>query len=71
MKGNGVAKYKVIGPHSVAGVETGGVVELDPEEAGWLVEAGHLELDATPKPKAKAAGIHQSDPELNKGGEQT
>lgn len=68
-----MAQYTVIGRHSVAGVEQGGVVELDPEEAGWLIEAGHLAVIATPRSKAKAPAAadvpEQSDSDSDKGGE--
>lgn len=41
-----MAKYKVIGPHSIAGVSTGGTVDLEDDkdvDAAALVAAGHLE----------------------------
>lgn len=69
-----MAKYQIVGPRPVAGVEPGGVVEFHPEEAAWLIEAGHLAPIAT-KSKAKAAKVevvedNQSDSELSEGGEQ-
>lgn len=68
-----MAQYKVVGPRTVAGVEPGGVVEFHPEEADWLIEAGHLAPIATQKSKAKApakAVENQSDSEPSEGGEQ-
>jgi hypothetical protein len=43
-----MAKYRVIGPHAVDGVETGGVVELD-FDATRLIEGGHIEVIAARK----------------------
>lgn len=68
-----MAKFKVVGPRTVAGVEPGGVVEFDAEEANWLIEAGHLAPIATSKSKAKAPAEvveDQSDFEPSEGGEQ-
>jgi len=67
-----MAKYKIVGPRAVAGILPGGVVEFDPEEAGWLIEAGHLAPIATSKSKAKApaeAVENQSDSEPSEGGD--
>lgn len=65
-------KYKIVGPRSVAGVEPGGVVEFSSEEAGWLIEAGHLALFATntkaKADKAEAVDI-PSEIDLSEGGE--
>jgi hypothetical protein len=67
-----MAKYKIVGPRSVAGIAPGGVVEFDVEEAAWLVEAGHLAPFAT-KTKAKALKAEAvdipSDTDPNEGGE--
>jgi hypothetical protein len=60
-KETAVTQYKVIGTRAVAGVAPGGVVELAPEDAAYLVEIGHLEVFATRKSK--------TTPETSEGGE--
>ncbi len=69
-----MAKYQIVGPRAVAGVLPGGVVEFDPDEAAWLIEAGHLAAIATKSktkaPKVEVVDDNQSDPELSEGGEQ-
>ena len=40
-------RYRVIGPRTIAGVESGGVVEFDEDtsvDVGALVAAGHVEI---------------------------
>jgi hypothetical protein len=46
-----MAKYKVVGPHAVAGVAPGGVVELEGELIPHLVEVGHVAPVATKSPQ--------------------
>jgi hypothetical protein len=42
-------RFKVVGPHAVDGVGTGGNVKIDdPDRARYLIRAGHL---AKPAPK--------------------
>jgi hypothetical protein len=67
------AKFRVIGPRVVAGVEPGGTLELSPDEAHWLIEAGHLERIATkrksaPAAKAADAGVTDSEIDPSEGG---
>lgn len=53
-----IHKAKVIGPHKVGGVATGGTVELDDEvvNVAALVSGGNVELIPAPESKpAKAA----------------
>lgn len=52
-----MAKYKIVGPRSVAGSAPGKTVELDLPEANIaaLVKAGHIAPVAA-KPAAKVAG---------------
>ena len=42
-------RYKIVGGQAIAGIEPGGTVEMSPEEAAWLIEAGHLEPVSQPK----------------------
>jgi hypothetical protein len=71
--GASMAKFRVIGPRVVAGVEPGGTLELSPDEAHWLIEAGHLERIATkrksaPAAKAADAGVTDSEIDPSEGG---
>lgn len=53
-----MAKYKIIGPRSVAGVEPGKTVELDLPEANIaaLVKAGHI-APVVAKPESPGKGF--------------
>lgn len=37
-------KYRVVGRHTVCGIEPGGFIELTSTQAASLVEAGHIKL---------------------------
>lgn len=55
-----MAKYRVIGPHAVEGVPTGGIVEFD-FDVTYLVEGGHIEVIAARKSQ-------KIDPEMSEDG---
>ncbi len=55
-----MAKYRVVGPHAVDGVETGGVVEFD-GDVDRLIEGGHIEVIAARKSQ-------KIDPEMSEDG---
>lgn len=58
-----MAKYKVIGPRAVAGVQPGGIVELEGELVPHLVDVGHLEVVATKSPQKKSEPAETKDGE--------
>lgn len=53
-----MAKFKIVGPRAVAGVEPGGVVDLADDgvvNVAALIEAGHVApIDEKRRPKPKA-----------------
>lgn len=63
-----MAKFKIIGPRAVAGVEPGGIVDLaddDGVNVAALIEAGHVApVETGGKVKAKFALRGEDGPEL-------
>jgi hypothetical protein len=55
-----MAKYRVVGPHAVDGVPTGGIVEFD-TDVTRLIEGGHIEAIAARKSQ-------KIDPEMSEDG---
>lgn len=53
-------KYKVVGPHAIDGIPTGGTVELSEEDAHRLIASGHVEPIAT---RTKTDAISESSEE--------
>lgn len=61
-------RYKIVGRHAIEHQAPGSIIEMEPDRAAVLVEAGHLEpVKAPSKDQAIAKGITKGTIEQKEG----